>query len=120
MNTWLNRIAALFFVVAGLCFAPHVASAADAAKNEEQEFAAAGIADSDLDEYRGTFSASSLSYLLATNSGNTITNPVSGANTISQGALSQNMGITTVLQNSGNGVIIQNSTNVSVTFVSAP
>ncbi|TCZ82017.1 hypothetical protein [Lysobacter sp. N42] len=49
--------------------------------------------------------------------GNTATNVVSGDNRVADGAFGNAAGISTVIQNSGSNVLIQNSTIVNVRFV---
>jgi hypothetical protein len=53
----------------------------------------------------------------ATLSGNQANNNVNGYNIIDHGAFAQASGINSVIQNSGNNVIIQDSTIVNVTIV---
>jgi hypothetical protein len=53
----------------------------------------------------------------ATLSGNQANNNVNGYNIIDNGAFTQASGITSVIQNSGNNVIIQDSTIVNVTII---
>jgi hypothetical protein len=48
------------------------------------------------------------------------TDNVSGANYIENGSITGNSGITDVIQNSGNNVIIQNSTTLTVTISANP
>lgn len=55
--------------------------------------------------------------LQATVSGNQAINNVSGYNIIDRGAFAEASGITSVIQNSGNNVVIQDSTIVNVTIV---
>jgi hypothetical protein len=52
--------------------------------------------------------------------GNTATNVVSGTNLLSDGSFGNAAGISTVIQNSGSNVLIQNSTIVNVQFVPTP
>ncbi|HZX79598.1 MAG TPA: hypothetical protein VFE72_01420 [Lysobacter sp.] len=52
--------------------------------------------------------------------GNTATNVVSGANLVDGGAFGNAAGLSTVIQNSGNNVLIQNSTVVSIQFAPTP
>jgi hypothetical protein len=76
------------------------------------------VNDAELDTYRGTFNNVTLlsSNLSANLQGNSSSNNVSGANSISEGALSNVAGLTSVIQNSGNNVIIQQATTVNVNF----
>ncbi len=53
----------------------------------------------------------------ATLSGNQANNSVNGYNIIDHDSFAQASGITSVIQNSGNNVIIQDSTTVNVTIV---
>jgi hypothetical protein len=53
----------------------------------------------------------------ATLSDNQANNNVNGANTIDGGSFTQASGFTSVIQNSGNNVIIQDSTIVNVTII---
>jgi len=53
----------------------------------------------------------------ATLSGNQANNTVNGYNIIDHNSFTQASGITSVIQNTGNNVIIQDSTNVIVTIV---
>jgi len=53
----------------------------------------------------------------ATLSGNQANNTVNGYNIIDHGAFAQASGINSVIQNSGNNVIIQDSTIVNVTII---
>ncbi|MEZ9832163.1 carbon storage regulator [Vibrio breoganii] len=48
--------------------------------------------------------------------GNTASHTVSGNNILSAGALSDSSGISSVIQNSGNNVLIQNSTVVNLSI----
>lgn len=52
--------------------------------------------------------------------GNAAINTVSGANLVDGGAFGNAAGLSTVIQNSGNNVLIQNSTVVSVQFAPSP
>ena len=52
--------------------------------------------------------------------GNTATNVVGGGNLVSDGSFGNAAGISTVIQNSGSNVLIQNSTIVNVQFVPTP
>lgn len=52
--------------------------------------------------------------------GNTATNVLGGGNVITDGSFGNATGISTVIQNSGSNVLIQNSTIVNVQFVPTP
>jgi hypothetical protein len=52
--------------------------------------------------------------------GNTAINAITGGNLVDGGAFGNAAGLSTVIQNSGNNVLIQNSTVVSVQFVPSP
>ncbi|WP_462115903.1 hypothetical protein [Lysobacter xanthus] len=52
--------------------------------------------------------------------GNSVVDTVSGANLVQGGSFGNAAGISTVIQNSGNNVLIQNSTTVSVQFAPNP
>ena len=52
--------------------------------------------------------------------GNTVSNVTSGANLVDGGAFGNATGLSTVIQNSGNNVLIQNSTVVSIQFAPTP
>ena len=52
--------------------------------------------------------------------GNTAINAVTGGNLVDGGAFNGAAGLSTVIQNSGNNVLIQNSTVVSVQFAPSP
>lgn len=77
------------------------------------------VSDNELDQDRGMgvpITYTSTSTLNATLSNNTATNTVSGDNMIAAGALDGVSGVASVIQNSGNNVIIQNSTIVNMTM----
>ncbi len=48
--------------------------------------------------------------------GNSVSNSVTGNNIIASGALMESSGITSVIQNSGNNVLIQNATVVNMSM----
>jgi len=80
------------------------------------------IVDNELEQNRGAGASDvfNLSNLSATLSNNSASNTTSGNNNISSGALAGVNGIASVIQNSGNNVVIQSSTIVNVTFDAAP
>lgn len=76
------------------------------------------VSDEELDENRGTFSPEVLnsSVLEATSTENVTIGGVTGNNLISSNAFTNAQGVVSLIQNSGNNVIIQNSTIVNLTF----
>lgn len=75
----------------------------------------APVSDSTLSQYRG---ARDITFNMQDTNGqlynNQATNTVSGSNQVSDQAFSGSNGFSTVIQNSGNNVLIQNSTIVNV------
>ncbi|WGY46161.1 carbon storage regulator [Vibrio sp. ABG19] len=59
---------------------------------------------------------SASSDIYGTSTGNTANNSVTGNNIMTAGALAGSSGINSVIQNSGNNVLIQNSTVVNLTL----
>ncbi len=78
------------------------------------------MAEADLEETRGMGGLDpnvfNVANLRAVNSGNTIENPVTGDNLIGMNAFQNAQGVISVVQNSGNGVVIQNSTIVNLSL----
>jgi len=75
------------------------------------------VSDDELDAYRGEgidVTTINTADLDGTLNDNTAINSVNGGNTISHGAFTNAIGLTTSIQNSGNNVLIQNSTIVNV------
>ncbi len=102
---------------------------ASAATQKSDSFAAAAEAsmgaspvnDNVLGESRGAFTPdlfniNSASFT-ANSSGNTVNGGVTGNNTISSGSFSNAQGLVNIIQNTGNNVIIQSSTIVSMTMI---
>ena len=81
------------------------------------------VSDSELDGYRGegidvlTLNKAELDGTL---NGNTAVDSVTGSNLISNGAFANASGLSTAIQNSGNNVLIQNSTIVNVVIEDPP
>lgn len=72
---------------------------------------ATAVPDSELADYRGgTTTISNLNDLNASVYNNTALDSVTGSNYVTDGALTGNSGFSTVIQNSGNNVLIQNAT----------
>jgi hypothetical protein len=83
----------------------------------------AAVSDDELDVYRGEgidVTTLNIAELDGTLNDNTAINSVNGGNTISNGAFASTNGLTTAIQNSGNNVLIQNSTIVNVVIEQAP
>jgi hypothetical protein len=81
------------------------------------------VSDDELDVYRGEgidVTTLNIAELDGTLHDNTAINSVNGGNTISNGAFASANGLTTAIQNSGNNVLIQNSTIVNVVIEQAP
>ena len=78
---------------------------------------ATAVSDDELDVSRGEgidVTTINTAELDGTLNGNTATNSVTGENVISNGAFANTSGLSTAIQNSGNNVLIQNSTIVNV------
>ncbi len=82
------------------------------------DVASSAISDEELNGYRGA--ASPTSILAAIQSAqlenNVLNGSVTGSNIIASGAMSNTNGIAVLIQNSGNFVSVQNSTQLNVTF----
>jgi hypothetical protein len=96
----------------------------EAAASEPEGFlTATAVSDDELDVYRGegidvqTINTAELDGNLE---GNTAINSVTGGNVISNGAFANASGLSTAIQNSGNNVLIQNSTIVNVVIEESP
>ncbi len=83
---------------------------------------AAVISDKELAGDRGGTAVDNTSNATGTVSGNVASQLTTGSNTISQGSFSNTSGIPIVIQNTGNNVLIQNSTilNLQLTNPQAP
>lgn len=96
---------------------------ADSAQNQDKLLfsSAETVLLEELDNARGRegvdITALSNMNVQATLSGNQASNNVNGYNIIDHGSFTQASGITSVIQNTGNNVIIQDSTIVNVTIV---
>jgi hypothetical protein len=90
------------------------------AGNVPSELAALAISPAEMEANRGTSGINpamlTSAQLSAYNGGNTINNPQSGNNYIADNSFQNSSGIINVIQNSGNGVVIQNSTVVNLTL----
>ena len=79
----------------------------------DNEFGSAMLSTDELDENRGTNDSISYNYQFGASYGNTANNTVSGANGIND-SFDNASGVISVIQNSGNNVLIQGSTIVNV------
>lgn len=101
----------------------HSQAVADVTENQDALIFSADetvLAD-ELDDERGRegvdmFTLNNMN-IRATLSGNQANQNMSGYNSIDGGSFGQASGITSVIQNSGNNVVIQNATNVNVTIM---
>ena len=95
-------------------------AAAPAAAQERPSALGPPVADSVLDGERGGdgIDLFQLGWIdaRATMSGNVVYSSVNGANSLAEGALTGVSGIATVIQNSGNQVIIQNALVLNLTL----
>lgn len=85
-------------------------SAADHHSKAEDLLSAAVISDRELAGDRGGTNTSNTSNATGAVSGNVASQLTTGSNTISQGSFANSSGIPIVIQNTGNNVLIQNST----------
>lgn len=88
------------------------------AEEENLAFAEAAISDNELDEYRGAYTSETLnlSNLDAVLFNNQNKGGLTGSNSISENGLGNASGLISVIQNTGNNVIIQSSTILNVAF----
>lgn len=77
-------------------------------------FASQPLSDAALAAKRGGDAGFSATHLGGSVSGNQASNVVTGSNTVSDGAFAGASGVATVIQNSGNNVLIQNATVVNL------
>lgn len=75
---------------------------------------AEAVSDGELASQRGTFNPSTSSFLFADSSNNVAINSVTGQNNISDSAFNNASGVVSVIQNTGNNVVIQSSTVVNL------
>ena len=119
--TFLNfRTVRLMLAIPALVFALPITSAVAVTQDssDEQAFATQAVTDGDLDSSRGAFSPVTFnsSQLAASSSNNVVIGGLTGGNAIATGGISNSQGLVNVIQNSGNNVIIQSSTIVSMTI----
>jgi hypothetical protein len=111
MNPMKHAI--LMFFAAGSALAGQVAWADDApATSDTSEMTAAfdvALPDAELSNYRGGATITNLNDLDATLYNNTALDSVTGGNVVTEGALAGMSGLSTLIQNSGNNVLIQSA-----------
>ena len=99
------------------------ASAPDTAPADPGDPFAQPLTGESLDALRGGDNVRTVTNVSDVNGkvdGNTARNVTSGANIVDGGAFGNATGLSTVIQNSGNNVLIQNSTVVSIQFAPTP
>lgn len=105
--------ALLIFFAAGSALAGQAAWADETpATRDASEMTALldmALPDSELSNYRGGATITNLNDLDATLYGNTALDTVTGGNLVTEGALAGMSGVSTLIQNSGNNVLIQNA-----------
>jgi hypothetical protein len=100
----------------------HTAKASSSQSDDALPFSLAeAVPDNDLENARGRegidITAINNMNVQATLTGNVANNSITGTNIIDHGAFAGSGGMFSVIQNSGNNVIIQDSTIVNVTIV---
>lgn len=103
----------LFVAATSTLAAPAAAWAEDIPATSPQtpaEFGAAAVPDSELSNYRGGASITNTNDLSGTLYNNNALDSVTGSNFVTDGALAGSSGFSTLIQNSGNNVLIQNAT----------
>lgn len=105
--------AILIFFAAGSAMVGQAARAEEApATSDTSEMTAAfdgALSDSALSEYRGGATITNINDLDAALYENSALNTVTGGNFVTDGALAGSTGFSTLIQNSGNNVLIQNA-----------
>jgi hypothetical protein len=109
-------LAAITVMILPFCAAAEDTNSSSAAPAET--FSAAAVMDTELDSSRGAFAPDTINFnnFSATNVGNSVTGGFTGNNSLTNGSFNNSNGLVNVIQNSGNNVIIQSSTIVSMTF----
>jgi hypothetical protein len=112
---------ALFLSSAGSALASEVS--ADAGSMSDFAFPAsamnpygAHMTEGQMEDARGGTDTAIITQMQATSSNNTIISGPTGFNTIGEGAFGSASGLMNIVQNSGNGVIIQNSMTVNLSM----
>lgn len=94
----------------------------DAAVDDDSSLGPAVPGDA-LQDLRGGYNRTDITNVSDVNGnvgGNTATNSITGGNLVDGGSFGNAAGLSTIIQNSGNNVLIQNSTVVSVLFAPTP
>ncbi len=103
----------LFMAATSTLAAPATAWAAAPPAATQQTpagFGAAAVPDSELSNFRGGASITNINDLNGTLYNNNALDSVTGNNFVTDGALAGSSGFSTLIQNSGNNVLIQNAT----------
>jgi hypothetical protein len=110
--TAMKHAILIFMAAASTLVVPAAAWAEDAPAPNPQAPAALGAAavpDSELSNYRGGAEITNINDLNAGLYNNNALNSVTGGNFVTDGALAGSSGFSTLIQNSGNNVLIQNA-----------
>jgi len=111
------------FVTCALAISMQIQADEPAALEPEGLLTATAVSDDELELYSGEgidVQTINKAELDGTLEGNTAMNSVTGDNVISNGAFADASGLSTAIQNSGNNVLIQNSTIVNVVIEESP
>jgi hypothetical protein len=108
------RTAAITALLLSLIAPAYAADSATSVSNPEEFITASEVSNDELATNRGA--GVNVSIMSANLGNNSATNTVSGDNVIGAGALTGFAGFANLIQNSGNNVIIQQSTIVNVTL----
>lgn len=107
-----------FLAAAAFACVAVAAYAAQAAERHvsQNPFGSAAISEDAMSNLRGGDSPVQISDQNATSSGNSCVVCVSGANTVGLSSFAGASGVFTVMQNSGNNALLQNTTQVNVSI----
>jgi len=101
--------AILIFVAAASTLAAPAGWAEDTPAPNQPTLGAAAVPDSELSNYRGGAEITNINDLNAGVYNNSALDSVTGGNFVTDGALAGSSGFSTLIQNSGNNVLIQNA-----------
>lgn len=102
-----------------ICFSLTMSPQVFAENGDSLNLGATPVVSADLEQSRGLggyFNINSNANLDAVLAENTATNNTTGSNTIDQASFSEASGVFSIIQNTGNNVIIQDSTIITVTI----